>query len=74
MCTLGGYIYSGLNMSETSIRIRVPTELHEQFNTTCKANDLTASQVLRAAMREYINRNKSHSSVNIDKQEKANGE
>jgi antitoxin component of RelBE/YafQ-DinJ toxin-antitoxin module len=42
-------------MPDTSIRVRVPTELHDKFALACKSNDLTASQVIRAAMRHYIN-------------------
>jgi hypothetical protein len=41
-------------MPDTSIRVRVPTGLHEKFALTCKENDMTASQVIRAAMRNYI--------------------
>lgn len=41
-------------MSEAGFRIRVDDELRRDFIETCKSEDLTASQVLRAYMRSYI--------------------
>lgn len=65
---------SGLGMKESGLRIRVEKQLRYDFVQTCKKQDLTASQVLRAFMRDYIHRNqlentqvlikKSDSSVN----------
>lgn len=51
-------------MNETSIRIRVPKDLHDQFSKTCKSNDTTASQAIRASMRSYINK---HQTLKIKK-------
>ena len=45
---------SGLGMKESGLRIRVEQELRHEFIATCKKHDLTASQVLRAFMRDYI--------------------
>jgi antitoxin component of RelBE/YafQ-DinJ toxin-antitoxin module len=37
------------------LQIRVGKGLKRDFEKACKQNDLTASQVLRAHMREYVN-------------------
>ena len=39
------------------INHRVPADLKRAFEDACKANDQTASQVIRAMMREYVSRN-----------------
>ncbi len=41
---------------ESGLRIRVDTQLREEFLRACKKEDLTAAQVLRAFMRTYIDR------------------
>jgi antitoxin component of RelBE/YafQ-DinJ toxin-antitoxin module len=41
-------------MSDTGFRIRVNDELRRDFIQTCKSEDMTASQVLRAYMRFYV--------------------
>ena len=41
-------------MKESGLRIRVENDLREAFLTTCKSEDLTAAQVLRAFMRSYV--------------------
>lgn len=41
-------------MKESGLRIRVENELREAFLSTCKREDLTAAQVLRAFMRSYV--------------------
>lgn len=41
-------------MKESGLRIRVELELREAFVRACKKDDLTAAQVLRAFMRNYI--------------------
>ena len=43
-------------MKESGLRIRVESQLREDFVRTCKKDDLTAAQVLRAFMRSYIDR------------------
>lgn len=40
-----------------SMTFRVDAELQAAFVAACKANDQSAAQVLRAAMREYLERN-----------------
>lgn len=40
------------------LRLRVEDELRKQFITACRAQDQTASQVLRAFMRSYVRRAK----------------
>lgn len=49
-------ITSGLEMKESGLRIRVEKQLRYDFIQTCKKRDLTASQVLRAFMRDYIHK------------------
>lgn len=39
------------------INHRVPEDLKKAFDAACKDNDQTASQVIRAMMREYVRRN-----------------
>lgn len=41
-------------MKESGLRIRVENDLREAFLSTCKGEDLTAAQVLRAFMRSYV--------------------
>ena len=41
-------------VKESGLRIRVENDLREAFLTTCKREDLTAAQVLRAFMRSYV--------------------
>nr|CRY96486.1 hypothetical protein [uncultured prokaryote] len=36
---------------------RLPADLKRAFDDVCKSNDQTASQVIRAMMREYVKRN-----------------
>lgn len=41
-------------MSESALRVRVDPKLRREFIDACRASDLTASQVLRAYMRDYL--------------------
>ncbi|MEL7538876.1 MAG: plasmid-related protein [Pseudomonadota bacterium] len=41
-------------MKDSGMRIRVEPELRREFIEVCRARDLTAAQVLRAYMREYV--------------------
>lgn len=43
-------------VKESGLRIRVESQLREDFLRVCKKDDLTAAQVLRAFMRTYIDR------------------
>ena len=40
-----------------ALRIRIEPSLHQQFISTCKAQELKASQVLRDFMRFYVEQN-----------------
>jgi hypothetical protein len=42
------------DMSEAGLRIRVDDSLRRDFIGTCKLQDTTAAQVLRAYMRSYV--------------------
>ena len=46
-------------MKTAGLRIRVEPDLRDLFVSACQANDLSAAQVLRAFMREYVSKNKS---------------
>lgn len=59
-----------MEKEEASMRVRVSQDLHNQFITTCKVNDQTASQVIRSFMREYVGKYTSTSSP--DKRELIN--
>ncbi len=37
-----------------ALRIRIEPELHKKFLDTCRARDLSASQVLREFMKQYV--------------------
>ena len=41
-------------MSESALRVRVDPKLRREFIAACQAQDQTASQVLRAFMRKYL--------------------
>lgn len=41
-------------MKESGLRIRVDKGLRQRFVETCRAQDVTASQVLRHFMRQYV--------------------
>lgn len=44
-------------MNDSNLTIRVPVELRDRFLQVCKANDVSAAQILRAAMRAYLESN-----------------
>lgn len=47
-----------MNMPDnSSMTFRLPSDLQSAFVAACKANDQSAAQVLRAAMRDYLERN-----------------
>jgi len=46
----------GYELKESGLRIRVESQLREDFLRVCKKEELTAAQVLRAFMRTYIDR------------------
>lgn len=43
--------------NDSNLTIRVPAEMRDRFLQVCKAKDVTASQILRAAMRDYLESN-----------------
>jgi antitoxin component of RelBE/YafQ-DinJ toxin-antitoxin module len=43
-------------MAESGLRIRIDDDLRTQFIQACRDNDLTAAQVLRAFMRQYVHK------------------
>ena len=44
------------NLKDSGLRIRVESQLREDFLRVCMRDDLTAAQVLRAFMRNYVDR------------------
>jgi predicted DNA-binding protein len=52
-------VHNGHTMpKDTSLRIRLDTELHQRFLEVCRAQDKPAAQVLREYMRSYVQRNR----------------
>ena len=39
---------------KSTLNLRVPADLKRAFDAACAANDQTASQAIRAMMREYV--------------------
>lgn len=44
------------SMKESGFRVRVETQLRQRFLRACRSQDATAAQVIRAFMREYVER------------------
>lgn len=61
----------GDHMSEAGFRIRIDTQLRQEFVRACREQDLTASQVLRAFIREYVDRHAATQQHELFKQERA---
>ena len=47
-----------MNKKDVALKIRVEEELRREFIETCRSEDMTAAQVVRKFMREYIERKK----------------
>jgi predicted transcriptional regulator len=45
------------NDLDATFKFRLPSDLLEALNQACEDNDQTAAQVLRAAVRDYVNKN-----------------
>jgi len=43
-----------MNRKEVALKIRVDEELRREFVDICRAGDMTAAQVVRHFMRDYI--------------------
>jgi len=52
-------------MKESGLRIRVEPSLRKHFIEACKKKDMTASQVIRAFMREYIDQHAIGHQINL---------
>lgn len=50
-------------MKEAGMRIRVEPELRQEFVELCRRNDITAAQVLRQFMRDFIQIKKTNTTV-----------
>lgn len=46
-----------MDASEKTLTIRLPADLHAAFAAACDRADLSASQVMRQLMREYVRAN-----------------
>ena len=44
-------------MPESALRVRIDPQLRREFIEACRAKDQTASQVLRAYVREFVEKN-----------------
>jgi hypothetical protein len=51
------YIQSDDMSDNATINLRLPNDLKRAFEDACARNDQTASQVIRAMMREYVKKN-----------------
>ena len=54
MCIHWIHMQSQEQMKTAQLRIRVEPDLHRAFLEACRAEDLSAAQVLRSFMRTYI--------------------
>jgi antitoxin component of RelBE/YafQ-DinJ toxin-antitoxin module len=52
-CVPMGYT-CGIDKKNVALKIRVEEELRREFIEVCRAEDMTAAQVVRQFMREYI--------------------
>jgi hypothetical protein len=52
-------------MKESGLRIRVESQLREDFLRACKKDDLTAAQVLRTFMRTYVEQHVRGQQINL---------
>lgn len=50
------------HVAENGLRIRIDDDLRSEFIQTCRGNDQTAAQVLRAFMRQYVETNRGSAS------------
>lgn len=58
-------------MTKTAaLRIRIEPLLHQQFISTCKAQDIKASQVLRDFMRQFVAKNAEGKQAQLFQEEK----
>jgi len=58
-----------MNINDTKmVAIRIDPDLYYDFVTVCKAQDITISQVLRAAIRDYVSAYKKAIAVKPKKQ------
>ncbi|WP_336579876.1 plasmid-related protein [Alcaligenes sp. CHO6] len=53
------------HVKESGLRIRVETQLREEFLHACRKEDLTAAQVLRAFMRSYVEKQRQREQVDL---------
>ena len=52
-----------------ALRIRIEPSLHKQFISTCKAQEVKASQILRDFMRLYVEQNSEGRQTQLFKEE-----
>jgi hypothetical protein len=53
------------HMTESGFRIRVDNQLRREFIRACRSRDLTAAQVLRAFMRDFVRRTRDSAQVDL---------
>lgn len=46
-----------MNKKDVALKIRVEEDLRREFIEVCRSEGMTAAQVVRKFMREYINKN-----------------
>lgn len=56
-----------MNKKDVALKIRVDEDLRKEFISTCRSEDMTAAQVVRKFVREYIARNGGAVKGNLNK-------
>ena len=54
-----------MSKKEVAFKIRISEELRREFVEVCRADDMTAAQVVRRFMRDYIERNRQSMQKNL---------
>lgn len=50
---------------DVALKIRIDKPLRQEFLAACQASDLSAAQVLRSYMREYVTRHRAEAQGNL---------
>lgn len=56
-----------MKKKDVALKIRVEEDLRREFIEVCRSEDMTAAQVVRKFMREYINKNGKAFKSNLNK-------
>ena len=59
---------------DAALKIRIEKLLRQEFLAACQANDLSAAQVLRSYMREYVTNHRASSQGNLFEMQPSSGQ